>query len=864
MAAPSAPLDFRALFESAPGLYLALLPDGPRFTIAAASDAYLRATMTERDAIVGRGLFDVFPDNPSDGDASGKNNLRGSLERVCRGRVPDIMAVQKYDIRRPSGEFEERYWTPSNSPVFADDGSIRYIIHCVEDITQFLQNAELRGDVTSMQAHIARQATQLQQANSELVRLNSEIAANSETQFRALFDFMPQLGWTARPDGFIDFYNRRFFDYTGMTMEQMQGWGWQAVQDPAYLPKVVERWQESLRSGTPFEMEFPLRRHDGAFRWFLTRINPIRDAAGAIVRWVGINTDVHDRTLAAAQSEGRYRLLVDSIEDYAVFMLDADGLVASWNPGARRIMQYTDDEIVGKHFSIFLTDDDRRGGKSELELRTARAEGRYREESWRVRKDGSRFWANVTISPIRDEEERVIGFSKVTRDLTAQHEAEAERIKLAEEQQARAAAEAAESHFRFLADASAILGSSLDYATTLQSLAKLVVPQFADWCGVDVLEGDRIVQVAVAHVDPAKVEMAREWNARWEPKLTDPSGTANVLRTGLSAVYEEISDELLAAGAKDAEHLALARALKLRSAMSVPLTARGRTLGALSLVAAESDRRYTTADLPLMEELGRRAGIAVDNARLYDESQRSIAVRDEFLSIASHELRTPLTSMQLHVSGMQRQIKRPDMTMDKVGDKLVALDRHVGRLTDLVNALLDVSRASAGRLQLDPADVDLVAVVREVAARFQPDLANARSFLSMQLPESLVGCWDPMRLDQVVTNFLSNAVKYGAGKPIEISVRSEGGRAILTVRDHGIGIATADQRRIFERYGRAVSAEHYGGLGLGLWIVRVYVDAMGGSIHVASEPGRGSVFTVELPLAGAPASAGAAAEIEGA
>ena len=864
MPIPPAPLDFRVLFESAPGLYLVLLPDAPRFTIAGATDSYLRATMTERDAIVGRGLFDVFPDNPGDRDADGTNNLRASLERVRRDRAPDSMAVQKYDIRRPNGDFEERYWMPSNSPVLADDGSIRYILHCVEDLTQFLHDAELRGDVTSMQAEIARQAMQLQQANGELRRLNSELAINSERQFRALFDFMPQLGWTARPDGFIDFYNRRWFDFTGTTMEQMQGWGWQAVQDPAYLPKVVERWHQSLQTGAPFEMEFPLRRHDGAFRWFLTRINPIRDASGAIVRWVGINTDIHDRTQAAAQSEGRFRLLVDSIEDYAVFMLDAEGHVASWNPGARRIMQYTDDEIIGKHFSIFLTDDDQRGGKSALELRTARAEGRYREESWRVRKDGTRFWANVTISAIRDDEERVIGFSKVTRDLTAQREAEAERIKLAEERQARAVAEAAEADFRFLAEAGAILGSSLDYGTTLQSLARLVVPEFADWCGVDVLEGDRIVQVAVAHVDPAKVEMARTWNARWEPKLTDPGGTAEVLRTGRSALYEEISDELLAAGAKDADHLALARELKLRSAMSVPLTARGRTLGALSLVAAESNRRYTAADLPLMEELGRRAGIAVDNARLYDEAQRSIALRDEFLSIAAHELRTPLTSLQLQVSGTQRTLKRPDVTMEKVGDKLVALDRHVGRLTDLVNALLDVSRASAGRLQLELSDVDLVALVREVTTRFQPDLANAHSLLSMQLPDALVGRWDPMRLDQIVTNFLSNAVKYGAGKPIELGVRSEGGRAILTVRDHGIGIAAADQRRIFERYGRAVSAEHYGGLGLGLWIVRVYVDAMGGSIHVASEPGRGSQFTVELPLAGAPASAGAPAEIEGA
>jgi signal transduction histidine kinase len=321
-----------------------------------------------------------------------------------------------------------------------------------------------------------------------------------------------------------------------------------------------------------------------------------------------------------------------------------------------------------------------------------------------------------------------------------------------------------------------------------------------------------------------------------------------VLRTGKSELYEEISDELLTYAAKDPEHLALARALGLRSALTVPLSARGRTLGALSLVSAESGRRYTAADLPLIEELGRRAGIAVDNARLYDEAQRAVKLRDEFLSIASHELRTPLTSLQLQVSGLQRNLKRPDMTLPKVREKLEAVDRHVERLTALVNALLDVSRASAGRVKLDLEEIDLVTVVREVAARFQPDLANAGCYLSLELPERLVGTSDRMRLDQIVTNFLSNAVKYGAGKPIEVALRSEHGRAILSVRDHGIGIAPPDQARIFERFARAVSVEHYGGLGLGLWIVHVYVEAMGGRIHVASEPGQGSVFTVELPL----------------
>lgn len=667
--------------------------------------------------------------------------------------------------------------------------------------------------------------------------------------FFTLFDALPEPAWTARADGFIDFYNRAWYAYTGTTLETMKGWGWRTVHDPSILPEVERRWQESLRSGAPFEMEFPLRRHDGAFRWFLTRVDPLRDANGKIVRWVGVNTDIHDRRLAAVQSDARFRLLVDNVHDYALIMLGPDGRVASWNGGARRIMQYEEAEIIGRHFSIFLTPEAAASGHADRELETARAMSRFKEESWRVRKDGTRFWANVTITAIRDEEGRVIGFAKVTRDLTEQRRAEAERLARVAAEEARTAAEAAESRFRFLAEASALLGASLDYHATLKSVAELAVPRFADWCSVEIVEDGKLEQLAVAHTDPAKVELARQWRQRWPPADDAPTGAPNVLRTGRSELYEEIPDELLTAAISDPEQLQVARELGLRSGLIVPLTARGRTLGALSLIYAESERRYRASDLPLMEELGRRAGIAVDNARLYTEARRAIELRDEFLSIASHELRTPLTSLALQVSALQRSLKRPETTLAKVAAKIDTVDRQVGRLTLLVNALLDVSRASAGRLQLTLEPVDLAEVAREVAARLQLDAQNAGCALSLDLPPSLVGNWDRMRLDQVLTNFLSNAIKYGPGQPIEVSLRQRGDRAVLSVRDHGIGIAADDQARIFERFGRAVSPEHYGGLGLGLWIVKVYVDAMGGTVGVESEPGRGSTFSVELPLA---------------
>jgi PAS domain S-box-containing protein len=381
--------DFRALFESVPGLYLVLLPDGPRFTIVTASDEYLRATMTARDAIAGKGLFEVFPDNPSDPTATGTKNLRASLERVLRHRRPDTMAVQKYDIRRPAsqgGGFEERFWSPLNAPVMDPSGSITYIVHRVEDVTDFVrlsqagaeqdrQNAELRVRSEQMEAEVFRRGQQLQEANEQLRAANEQLASVGETHFRALFDEMPQLGWTARPDGFIDFYNRRWYAYTGKTFTEMQGWGWQAVHDPELLPKVTATWQHSIENGVPFEMEFPLRRHDGVFRWFLTRGTPMRDAQGHIVRWVGINTDIHDRRQAGTATDARLRLLIESIHDYAVFMLDPSGHIATWSSGAQRLKQYRADEIIGRHFSTFYPEEDNRAAKPEMELRVASSEG---------------------------------------------------------------------------------------------------------------------------------------------------------------------------------------------------------------------------------------------------------------------------------------------------------------------------------------------------------------------------------------------------------------------------------------------------------------------------------------------------------
>jgi signal transduction histidine kinase len=235
--------------------------------------------------------------------------------------------------------------------------------------------------------------------------------------------------------------------------------------------------------------------------------------------------------------------------------------------------------------------------------------------------------------------------------------------------------------------------------------------------------------------------------------------------------------------------------------------------------------------------------------RAQAELEEAIRVRDAFLSIAGHELKTPLTTLQLQMQSMGRMaLSGKPMDVDKSLHKIEAAHRQTERLAVLIGQLLDVSRINAGRLRLDLQPVDLAALVRDVSARFEDEGERVGSELVVRAAGRWVGRWDRERLDQVLTNLLSNALKYGRGKPVEISLDGDEQYARLVVRDHGIGIAPEDQARIFDRFERAVSDRHYGGLGLGLWIVREVVAALGGTIRVESTPGEGSLFTVELPI----------------
>jgi PAS domain S-box-containing protein len=386
----------------------------------------------------------------------------------------------------------------------------------------------------------------------------------------------------------------------------------------------------------------------------------VRDERGQLLGYAKVTRDLTERRKAEEQlrrSEARFRLLVSSVRDYAIFMMDLEGRVMTWNTGAAQLKGYSAKEIIGEHFSRFYPPQDVERGKPALELDIAKREGRYEEEGWRVRKDGSLFWANVVITLVHDEAGTLLGFAKVTRDLTERRRAEDDRIRLA-------------------------------------------------------------------------------------------------------------------------------------------------------------------------------------------QAQEAIRLRDEFLAIASHELKTPLTALQLQLQSLQA---RMDSLEPGVTAKLDRAVHSTERLAGLIETLLDVSRLSTGRLTLKPERMELLATVKDVTERLHEAASHADCPVLVREGQPIEGTWDRLRIEQVITNLLANAFKYAAGSPVELSVTREGTEAVLVITDKGPGIPEEDLPRLFNRFERAAPMQHYGGLGLGLYVTREIVEAQGGTVSVENPPGGGARFTVRLP-----------------
>ncbi len=486
--------------------------------------------------------------------------------------------------------------------------------------------------------------------------------------------------------------------------------------------------------------------------------------------------------------ERRFEALVSSVRDYAIFMLDLSGCVQTWNLGAQLIKGYTPDEIIGRHFSTFYTPADREAGAPEKLLAHARQDGRVEDIGWRLRKDGTRFYADVVITALRDDHGNLLGYGKVTRDLTEKRREEERRI----EQETR---------FRTIID------SIHDYAVFMLDAEGRVATWNTGAARIKGYSPDEIIGTHFSIFYPEE----RRFTGHPERELQ------TALRDGR---FEEEGWRVRKDGTEFWANVVL-----------TPLyAADGRHIGFVKITRDLTERR--TAEL--------------ERERLV-QAQEAVRLRDEFLSIASHELRTPLMALQLQLESLHKVVAGAD---SKLESKVERAERGAHRLAELVEALFDVTRIVSGHLTLHAETADLAGIVTDVAERMQETAARSGCKLSVHADSGIIGNWDSLRMGQVVTNLLSNAIKYASASDIDVTLRRAGDRVTLLVVDHGPGIAREDHDRIFGRFERAADSRHYGGLGLGLYVAKQIVAAHGGTIRAHDTEGGGATFTIDLPREG--------------
>jgi signal transduction histidine kinase/PAS domain-containing protein len=403
---------------------------------------------------------------------------------------------------------------------------------------------------------------------------------------------------------------------------------------------------------------------------------------------------------------------------------------------------------------------------------------------------------------------------------------------------------------RILSKVTSILISTLDYDKIIHEVAEACIEEFCDGFILDLIDGSSIQRLVNRHRDPQTEFLLSEVRRLYPPDSNSPQPSSRVIRSREPEFLPDVGTEEIAAHCKNEEHAELIRRIGINSHIAVPLMIRGKLLGALNFLNTTSRPHFDDDDFYTSLELSRRAAIAIENSKLFRDAQKAIQLRDDFISIASHELKTPITSMKLQMQMATQIIGRDDSgPVDPVYIKNLTeiSNRQLEKITRLVEDMLDISRISTGKLAMNFSRKNLAEILEEVLQRFSDQLrAEKITFSSTIEPDVFTYC-DSFRIEQVITNLISNAIRYGKKQPIEFTMKRVGDFAEIKVKDYGIGVNKSNHERIFERFERAVSYNEMSGLGIGLYITKEIVEEHQGKISVESELGKGATFKVVLP-----------------
>ncbi|AKJ06726.1 Two-component hybrid sensor and regulator [Archangium gephyra] len=756
----------------------------------------------------GSGLFDTFDNVFRTGQAYSATGRRLMLDR------------------NGDGQLTEGYFNFTYQPLLDAGGRVEAVLLFAVEVTEQVRARQVAEEAL---AHRQRAEAALRESEAHLRRTlkAAEVGAWE-------WDLSNQrMVWTPNVEPMFGMAPGTFLGTADAAL---------ALIHPEDRERVARALGQTARTQgeSEHQLEYRVLRADGGVRWQESRGRVLFDERGRPSKLAGVVMDITSRKHAEQQqreSEARFQLLAEALPQL-IWRTRADGYTEYFNPGWYEYTGQTREQAMGDGWFQAIHPEDL--SHTEEAWRRAVTTGEPYSVEYRVRRaaDGAYRWFIARGLPLRDGTGRITHWFGTCTDIDDQKRG-AETL-------------------RFLSEASAALAASLDQAATLKQVARLAVPVLADWCLVDLLgEDGGVERVEVAHADPAWTELADRLR-RFPPVQNPEHPSARAMRLDQTILVAEVTGAFEERSAQSAEHRVAIREMKCLSMMSVPLLARGRTLGVLTFFTTESSgRRYGQEDVLRMEEVARRVAMAFDNARLFalaqEERQRAEEanrLKDDFLATVSHELRTPLTAM----IGWLKMLRSGRLPPDKHAKALETVDRNTQAQAQLIEDLLDVSRIISGKLRMETQPVHLVDVLQAAMESVRP-AADARTIqlLAELEPGEHVVMGDAGRLQQVVWNLLSNAVKFSpGGSRVWVRLRRVETSLEVTVRDEGPGVPADFLPHIFERFRQLEggTTRRHGGLGLGLAIVRHLVELHGGTVHAASEgAGQGATFTVLLPPA---------------
>jgi PAS domain S-box-containing protein len=528
-----------------------------------------------------------------------------------------------------------------------------------------------------------------------------------------------------------------------------------------------------------------------------------------------------------AASDRRYRALIEGIDHTIGWAADEALRLTFISRRAERVLGVTTDAFLDPSFwAKHIHPDDREQALATFRkvLSGEAGAGDVMTSHRLVRGDGRVVWCHTGVTRSFDDRNRP-ELHGVSVDVTSIKRAEAAHA--------------------LLADAGSILSASLDYRAALQQLASRIVAQLGDWCMIDErVATASLVEVAAAHVDPERVAIVRALERRPEIDEASPIGAGAVIRSGKVQVHGHIPGDQWLADALGSPEADVVRALGGLACLFVPLSARGRTLGVMTLVAAQPERRFDAADVELAEEIGRRAAIAMDNARLYEEARSARLAREQLLAIVSHDLRNPLSAIVTSASVLDARER--DETVRK-HTRLIA--RAAERMDRLIDDLLDLAQLQAGRLRVERTPCDAATLIRETVETFKQIANDKRVRIDAEVGEEVHVSCDRGRVLQVLANLVGNAVKFTPeGGSVTVTASRQDEEARFSIVDNGPGLSEQELAQIWEPFWQAKKRAH-AGIGLGLYIAKALVEAHGGRIWADSVVGVGTAFSFTLPLA---------------